>query len=489
MADSTGRQVAGETNETSTGNDGRLPHRRSLRAQARQIGAVVALTLLPALAALHFLYAALDMRYQRFWGLDQQAAVPGNPPDAPFLAEKQAAAKLAEVRRLAGQLIMIGFSGTSAEARRMRPLLTAIGKGHAGGIILFERNIKSAPQIKELIRSLQSAAQTGGKPPLLIAVDQEGGQVQRFKRSNGHRSAVAPSAKRVAQRCTPAEAEELYRAVACELRDAGVNVNLGPVVDVDSAGRSNPIIGARERSFAREADRVTGFGAAFIGAHRSAGVATSIKHFPGHGSSLTDSHKGFTDITKSFKTAELEPFRKLTSGGDDSAELVMVGHLHHAAFTGEGEPATFSRKLLVGELRGRMGFGGVVISDDLEMGAIRERYSLGEATIRAVNAGVDIVIVSNTGAYHPRRADLLYETLASAVAWECPQGEAGTCIPAQRIREAHQRVTALKSDIAARWRAGTPTACLPSPKKDIASICTGQDTGEEHAARWWNWFF
>ncbi len=445
----------------------------------------LALTLILSASALHFIYGALDTRYQRFWGLDRVASGPAVPPAPGGGSDQLAFDPLAETRRLAGQLVMVGFSGTSLDSRSGAPLRDAIRRGLAGGVLLFERNISSPSQIKALTAALQ-AARPAGHPPLLIAVDQEGGQVQRFTRANGHAAVTVPSAKTVARRCTAAEAGKLYFAVACRLREAGITLNLGPVADIDSAGGKNPIIGGRERSFGREASRVTEYGAAFIAAHARAGVATAVKHFPGHGSSVTDSHLGFTDITASFKTDEFEPFRALAGrSAGQPADIVMTGHLHHAAYSRDGEPATFSRALLIDELRKRMGFSGVVMSDDLEMGAIRDRYPLGEAAVRAVNAGVDMVIVSNTGVRNPKIAEVIHGTLAAAIRQDCADGTHASCIPADRIREAHARVVALKEKLAAHTDEPSVPACSSAQENALEKVCTG----EEQVAGWWQWLF
>jgi beta-N-acetylhexosaminidase len=451
-------------------------------ASAFPILAVFALTLLPSAVALHFIYLALDTRYQRMWEGDApQVAAP--PADG---IRHQAGAKAAD---LAGQLLMIGFDGTTLNERRTAALSRALREGRVGGVLLLEKNVTSPSQIRKLTASLQEAAVGGGQPPVLIAVDQEGGAVQRLNRRNGHPAASIPSAKAVAAKCKPVEARDVYRAVACELHRAGININLGPVVDLDIAGAKNPIIGGRARSYSSDAKTVTAFGAAFIEGHASAGLATSVKHFPGHGSSLTDSHEGFTDITLQFDAHELEPFRALAGDvADAPADMVMTGHLHHAHYATSGEPATLSKRFLSEILRRDMGFDGVIVSDDLEMGAIRERYGLAEAMIRALNAGVDLLIVSNTHTRNPNLVNTLYATLSAAIKPRCGKGEEATCVPEARIMDAHRRVLALKERLGARLGepAGAVCAAVARP---LAEVCTGApEPAKPEATSWWSWF-
>jgi beta-N-acetylhexosaminidase len=167
------------------------------------------------------------------------------------------------------------------------------------------------------------------------------------------------------------------------------------------------------------------------------------------------------------------------------ADMVMVGHVHHAAWSQEGEPATFSRPLLNGELRDELGFKGVAISDDLEMGAIRHKFGIDEAIVRAIGAGIDMVILSNMAA---PRADLphaAYKTLSEAIKPQCPPGKEASCVPEARIAEAYKRVVRLKLDLDER-RSRTSGACVPLKEKPrFTSICQGK----EQVASWWNWIW
>ncbi len=184
--------------------------------------------------------------------------------------------------------------------------------------------------------------------------------------------------------------------MAKELAEAGFNLNLGPVVDLD-LNPDNPVIGARQRSFGADPNTVTTLARAFIAAHRDANIVTVAKHFPGHGSSRVDSHMALADVSETWREIELEPYRRLAKDG--LLDAVMIGHLYHPRFSdGAKLPASLSGKA-VRALRSKdwIDFHGVVMSDDLEMGAVSDDYSLEERVIKAINAGTDIVIVSNVG--------------------------------------------------------------------------------------------
>jgi beta-N-acetylhexosaminidase len=171
------------------------------------------------------------------------------------------------------------------------------------------------------------------------------------------------------------------------------NLNLGPVVDLD-VNPHNPVIGALGRSYSKDPETVVEYGTAFINGHHANGILIVLKHFPGHGSSRNDSHKGFVDISQTWSPTELVPYRRLIAEG--KVDMVMTGHLYLRQFDGEGRrlPASLS-KTAVNILRDDLGFKGVVISDDMEMKAIEARYSVEGAAIDAVLAGNNILIYSN----------------------------------------------------------------------------------------------
>jgi beta-N-acetylhexosaminidase len=185
--------------------------------------------------------------------------------------------------------------------------------------------------------------------------------------------------------------------MARTLADVGVTLNLAPVVDL-AVNPDNPIIAAVERSYSADPSVVTAHASAFIEAHHAAGVRCAIKHFPGQGSAGADTHLGVVDVTDAWTDVELEPFRALAA--DRLPDAVLTAHIFNAALDAE-HPATLSGATVDGLLRDRIGFQGVVISDDMQMGAIRDAYGLDEAIGLAIDAGVDVLLVANQLVYEP----------------------------------------------------------------------------------------
>jgi beta-N-acetylhexosaminidase len=289
-----------------------------------------------------------------------------------------------------GQMFMLGFQGTSINDSHW--IVRAIEEEQLGGVILFDRNvdgtvqnISSAKQLCRLTGSLQAIAQF----PLLIGVDQEGGQVCRLKKRDGFPATLA------ARELAGLAEEEItarLQAMALTLSQAGVNFNLAPVVDMD-INPDNPIITRYKRSFGANPDVVIRCARIFIKAHHEQNIACCLKHFPGHGSATADSHLGFVDITDHWQKDELVPFFRLI--GEGMADAVMTAHLVNHHLDGEGLPATLSTEIINSLLRKKIGFLGVTISDDLQMRAITDKWGFDETVRRSVLAGVDILIIGN----------------------------------------------------------------------------------------------
>lgn len=284
-------------------------------------------------------------------------------------------------------MIMVGFQGTSLEDSEVKALLPQIETGHIGGIIEFSYNIQSPLQVKTLNQWLKEASPTDY--PLLIGIDQEGGKVQRLNSSNGYGSFL--SAQEVYQNHTPSEALLYYENLAEQLKEAEFNVNFAPVVDLEG---ECPVIGKLKRSYHADPLIIAQYAQSFVKAHRKHYLLTSLKHFPGHGLAQGDTHKGLVDITKTHDQKELDPFYTLIEQG--YADMIMVGHLTHKEMD-TTHPATLSRSFIDPLLR-QKGYEGVVISDDLHMGAILQFYSLEEIIVRAINAEVDILMFSKNPA-------------------------------------------------------------------------------------------
>jgi beta-N-acetylhexosaminidase len=349
----------------------------------------------------------------------------------------------ADLDAMIGQMVMVGFAGTEASDAGVAAARDELGNGTIGGVVLYPENIRSPQQITALTAFLRNARSA---PVPFIAVDQEGGKVQRLSRDNGH--SYFPSARDVGQNpsfASPDSVFKLYASMAKELADSGFNLNFGPVVDLN-LNPGNPVIAGRERSFGADPDRVISLARAFIRAHREAGIVTVAKHFPGHGSSSADSHKGFADISMSWKEIELDPYRVLAKEG--MLDAVMMGHLYHPRFSdGQMLPASLSAKA-IRALRNKdwIDFDGVVFSDDMEMGAVAHEYSIEERVIKAINAGTDVIVFSNVGSHDPDLGAKIHAIIVDAVA----DGR----ISKLRIEQAYGKIKLLKRRLAQHELAG-----------------------------------
>jgi beta-N-acetylhexosaminidase len=294
----------------------------------------------------------------------------------PSLVEKAALAD-----RVGGMMI-IGFDGTAIHSAPV-DLIAGLG-----GAILFQRNLIDAAQSRELIEGLQHS-RPPGTPPLLIAVDQEGGTVSRL----GAFGTPTPSAMALGASGDPDVTESIYALIGVELAALGINLDFAPVVDVNS-NPHNPVIGIR--SFGAQPDVVARHAAAAVrGLHRS-GVASTAKHFPGHGDTAIDSHFDLPVIAhdlRQLRTDDLPPFRAALEAGTDA---VMIAHVAFPALDASGVPATLSRAVITDLLREELQFDGVVCTDCLEMKAIASRYSPGAAAVGAVAAGADLITFSSS---------------------------------------------------------------------------------------------
>lgn len=343
------------------------------------------------------------------------------------------------LRREVGQMIVAGFRGFEAS----EDVVDAVKRLGIGGVIYFDRdvptaqnrrNVRSPQQLRRLSDDLQRLAREAGRPPLFIAVDQEGGRVDRLKRAYGFPASV--SATYQGRLNDPDTTRKWATRTAETCRRAGINVDFAPCVDVNVNPRC-PVIGALGRSFSADTAVVAAQARIWIDALHTQGVLTSLKHFPGHGSSQVDSHLGLVDITRTWRRdEELAPYRALF--GEGYADFVMVGHLLHRAVDPD-YPASLSRRWIDGVLRGELGYRGVVITDDLNMGAIVDHYSLERALELAICAGVDMVIIGNNGRTYkpdltPRTIDLI-----------CGLVQQGR-IPRERIAEAYRRILTLKQE-------------------------------------------
>jgi len=290
-----------------------------------------------------------------------------------------------------GQMLMVGFYGTSAPKNSQ--ICKDIKKYNLGAVILFDfnpvnknraKNIANKNQLSKLTKELQACSSEG---KLLIAVDQEGGKVQRLKSKYGFYGKF-PKASDVVK-MDENQIKSTYTKMSKELQSVGINYDLAPVVDLD-INKQNHVIHGLGRSYGKDPKMVSKYASVFIEAMHSHGVLTSIKHFPGHGSSVGDTHKGFVDVTHLWKKVELEPYRLLK----DKADTVMVAHVFNKNID-KKYPASLSHKTITKILRWKLGYHGVVITDDLQMGAISKKYGLKNTLQLAINAGNDILLIGN----------------------------------------------------------------------------------------------
>jgi len=335
-----------------------------------------------------------------------------------------------------GSMLMVGFMGTSAPQGSQ--ICNDILQYNLGGVILFDanpvnkrepKNIDSKAQLSKLTTQLQNCSQDG---KLLIAVDQEGGRVQRLKNKYGFYGKF-PKARDVKYMPTK-RVKYLYNKMGKELSSVGINYNLAPVVDL-AINKRNRVIYKLGRSFGSNPQDIVKYSSIFIDSMHKNGVLTSLKHFPGHGSSLGDTHKGFVDVTKLWKPKELEPYKKLNEKGE--IDTVMVAHVFNKKLDSK-YPATLSNKTVNGLLRQKIGFDGVVITDDLQMGAIANRYGLRNTLKLAINAGDDLLLFGNQlSANNMVSTKELVDTIKSLI----QNGE----IDINRIEESNQRIEELKN--------------------------------------------
>lgn len=358
------------------------------------------------------------------------ALSPSLSPALPPSAEPSRTPAISLERRIAG-LIVVGFRGASlADAGWVR---TALAESGLGGVILFDRdqltgaarNIVSPSQVKRLTADLRAAAPGRG---IIVSVDQEGGVVTRLSPTHGF-PAVASEATVGAGMA--ARTRTWARGLATTLAESGFNLNFAPVVDLGVDPRS-PAIGALDRSFSADPDVVVERATIEIEAHRTAGVRTTLKHFPGIGSSTTNTDFGVADVTRTWTRTELEPFRRLIAAGD--VDLVMAGHVVNGQLDPD-RPASLSRPVVTDLLRGELGWEGVVVTDDLQAAAITKAFGRDEAILLALEAGDDLLLFANQQVHDPKLVGRVVKVVAASVA-------AGR-IPEARIDEAFGRVQAI----------------------------------------------
>lgn len=357
-----------------------------------------------------------------------------NGGGATSVAAVPTAAAARRLARACGQLLSVGFDGTEAPDH----LLRRIAEGEVGSVMLFRPNIASPEQVAVLVGTLRRAAPADA--PIVIAIDQEGGLVQRLRAP----LTEWPDMLSVGSAGDVTRTEQVGRALGGELAALGVGWDFAPVLDVHT-NPANPVIG--NRAFGVTADAVSIHALAFWRGLRAAGLAGCGKHFPGHGDTHADSHLTLPLVPHDedrLRRVELAPFAAAARAGIDS---IMTAHVMYPAFD-RNWPATLSRPILTGLLRGELGFTGVIVSDDLGMKAVADRHPIEELAVMSVLAGADHLIVREP----LQRQRAAFEALVRA-------GE-GNAETRARIEESAARVTALKAGV--RVGQPAPTAMLGS---------------------------
>ncbi len=283
---------------------------------------------------------------------------------------------LNEIVNLAGRFFIFGFEEDKINDRIRR--FIEIDK--ISGVILFKRNIPSIADVKLLNKELHRIASY----PLLVGIDQEGGRVSRFDSR-----IKVPSMLDIAKDYSLEEAEKIAFDVAVELKELGFNFNFAPVLDIFS-NPQNQVIG--DRAFGRDADTVIKYSKAFIDGYKKGGVITCGKHFPGHGDTFIDSHLDLPISNATIEELEKREFLPFKAAIENEIDTIMTAHILFKNI--DKYPATFSKKILKGILREKLNFKDVIISDDLDMNAIKNKYDIKDVIYKGIEAGVDLFIVS-----------------------------------------------------------------------------------------------
>jgi beta-N-acetylhexosaminidase len=329
-----------------------------------------------------------------------------------------------------GQMLMVGIPGPEIDSA----VLAEVKSGKVGSIIFFEKNIPKTNSFAGL-KKIAWTYQKNAPVTLLIGIDQEGGKVNRLKEKYGFPRSITAAA--MGKSKTLDSVRFYSQSTAATLAGLGINVNFAPDVDV-AVNPENTVIVKYERSFSPQEDTVVMMAKAFIQEHRKIGILTVLKHFPGHGSSKQDTHFGIADVSTTWTDRELKPYRQLIDSG--YADAVMTAHIVNKILDKKAYPGTLSDKVIDSLLRKRLGFQGVVFSDDMQMHAISKQYGLDEAVKLSINAGVDILCFSNNiQGSEDRTADKVLKIIRNYVN--------NGSISKERIDQSYHRVMKLKSQL------------------------------------------
>jgi beta-N-acetylhexosaminidase len=348
-----------------------------------------------------------------------------------FISGSRVFAQSDSLDHMIGQMIMIGI-GDFNMVDTKKPIFNEIKEGKVGGVVLYEKNIlfeNPKPELAQLVTALQKNASI----PLFISIDEEGGFVTRLKTRYGFpKSVSAQYLGGVGLDST----RHYARQTASQLGNFGINMNYAPVVDVNLNPR-NPVIGRIERSFSAEYRDVIAHAYVVTDEHVKNDIIPVLKHFPGHGSSKNDTHLGLTDVTETWQIEEMYPYSALIDSG--VVKAVMTAHIVNKSFDSNQLPATLSKKVVTGLLRDFLNFNGVIISDDMQMGAIRNEYGIRESIRLSIEAGVDLLMFANNVNGHEMVNATTIQGIIKDLVFE-------GIITRERIYESYTRIMKLKSE-------------------------------------------
>ncbi len=335
---------------------------------------------------------------------------------------------------LAGRLLVVGFDGTTLPARVAR----ALEREAVAGVILFRRNLPSLEATVALTAAV-AAAGAPGAPPAFVAVDEEGGRVSRLPPPE----AKLPPMRRLGEIDDPTLVARAGHAIGARLRALGFNWDFAPILDVDS-NPANPVIG--DRAFSRDPARVSALALAFASGLAQGGVLACGKHFPGHGDTDTDSHLALPSLPHArarLDAIELAPFVAAAGAG---LESLMTAHVVLSDIDPD-VPATLSRAVMTGLLREELGYSGVLVSDDLEMRAVADRWGTAEAAVLAIEAGCDLLLVCRDLDRADAARDALTRAIEARPSFRARAVEAATRVEALRVLAGARAADALATGV------------------------------------------
>ena len=310
----------------------------------------------------------------------------------------------ATLNEMIGQMIIVGYHGDNVESSGFKTILKQIDNNHISGVILFEHNIIDKKNLIEMTKKIKN---TKSKYMPFISIDQEGGYVQRLNKRNGFED--YPTFESVSK-MTKMDASKIYKDMAFDLYETGFNLNFTPCVDLSI--NKDSIISKKERSFSNDYNKVIDYSKIVINEHKKYNIITTLKHFPGHGSAIGDTHLGFVDATLGWDKNEIKPYISLLKYNPN--QMVMVAHTYNGNFDSK-YPSSLSKKTINGYLRKKLKFNGVVITDDLDMLAIKNNYTLDETIINAINAGVNILLFCNFKEENPQLPEKIHNIIIKAI--------------------------------------------------------------------------